>query len=44
MDESQTMRVSVEEAARLLGIEKASVKKSIQRGKLLSEKDTGGST
>src|SRR5215212_8118501 len=39
MDESQTIRVSVEEAATLLGIEKGSVKKRIQRGKLHSEKD-----
>jgi hypothetical protein len=40
--ESQTIRVSVEEAATLLGIEKGSVKKRIQRGKLLSEKDSSG--
>jgi hypothetical protein len=44
MDESQTMRVSVAEAARLLGIEKDSVKKRIQRGKLRSEKDVRGAT
>ncbi len=44
MDESQTMRVEVEEAARLLGIEKQSVKKRIQRGKLRSEKDARGTT
>jgi DNA repair exonuclease SbcCD nuclease subunit len=42
MDESQTIRVSVEEAASLLGIEKGSVKKRIQRGKLRSEKDANG--
>ena len=47
MDESQTsqtVRVSVEEAATLLGIEKGSVKKRIQRGKLRSEKDARGVT
>src|SRR5215207_6073614 len=44
VDESQTIRVSVEEAATLLGIEKGSVKKRIQRGKLRSEKDAGGTT
>jgi hypothetical protein len=44
MDESQTIRVSVEEAAFLLGIEKGSVKKRIQRGKLHSEKDARGIT
>jgi hypothetical protein len=44
MDESQTMRVSIAEAARLLGIEKDSVKKRIQRGKLRSEKDARGAT
>ena len=44
MDESQTVRVSVEEAARLLGIEKGSVKKRIHRGKLRSEKDARGTT
>jgi excisionase family DNA binding protein len=37
------MRVTVEEAAQLLGIEKQSVKKRIQRGKLRSERD-GGTT
>ena len=42
MDQSETMRVTVEEAARLLGIEKGSVKKRIQRGKLRSERDAGG--
>jgi hypothetical protein len=42
MDESKTIRVSVEEAATLLGIEKGSVKKRIQRGKLRSEKDASG--
>ena len=42
MDESQTIRVSVEEAATLLGIEKGSVKKRVQRGKLRSEKDASG--
>jgi excisionase family DNA binding protein len=44
MDESQMLRVSVEEAAALLGIEKGSVKKRIQRGKLRSEKDARGTT
>ena len=44
MDESQTIRVSVEEAATLLGIEKGSVKKRIQRGKIRSEKDANGTT
>lgn len=44
MDVSQTIRVSVEEAASLLDIEKGSVKKRIQRGKLRSEKDTRGIT
>jgi excisionase family DNA binding protein len=44
LDESQTVRVSVEEAARLLGIEKGSVKKRIHRGKLRSEKDARGTT
>jgi chromosome segregation ATPase len=42
MNESETIRVSVEEAATLLGIEKGSVKKRIQRGKLRSEKDASG--
>ena len=42
MDESGTTRVTVEEAAQLLGIEKGSVKKRIQRGKLRSEKDAAG--
>jgi hypothetical protein len=42
MDESETIRVSVEDAATLLGIEKGSVKKRVQRGKLRSEKDAGG--
>jgi hypothetical protein len=42
VDESQNIRVSVEEAATLLGIEKGSVKKRIQRGKLRSEKDASG--
>lgn len=44
MDESGTTRVTVEEAARLLGIERSSVKKRIQRGKLRSEKDARGTT
>ena len=44
MDESRTMRVTVEEAATLLDIEKGSVKKRIQRGKLRSEKDARGTT
>ncbi len=42
MDESGTRRVTVEDAAQLLGIEKGSVKKRIQRGKLRSEKDATG--
>jgi excisionase family DNA binding protein len=42
VDESRTTRVTVEEAAHLLGIEKGSVKKPIQRGKLRSEKDSTG--
>jgi hypothetical protein len=42
VDESQTIRVSVEEAATLLSIEKDSVKKRIQRGKLRSVKDASG--
>ena len=42
MDESGTRRVTVEEAAQLLGIEKESVKKRIQRGKLRSERDASG--
>ena len=44
MDESRTTRVTVEEAARLLGIEKGSVKKRIQRGKIRSDKDATGVT
>ena len=46
MDESGTSeaRVTIEEAARLLGIEKQSVKKRIQRGKLRSESDAKGTT
>jgi excisionase family DNA binding protein len=44
VDESETTRVTVAEAARLLGIEKGSVKKRIQRGKMRSEKDEGGTT
>jgi hypothetical protein len=44
VDESQTIRVSVEETVTLLGIEKGSVKKRIQRGKLRSEKDANGIT
>jgi excisionase family DNA binding protein len=42
VNESGTRRVTVEEAAQLLGIEKGSVKKRIQRGKLRSEKDATG--
>ena len=42
MNESRTARVTIEEAARLLGIEKQSVKKRIQRGKLRSEKGPNG--
>jgi hypothetical protein len=42
VDEPGTMRVTVEEAARLLGIEKGSVKKRIQRGNIRSEKDATG--
>jgi hypothetical protein len=41
-DKSGTIRVSIEEAARLLGIEKGSVKKRVQRGKLSSERDASG--
>jgi excisionase family DNA binding protein len=41
VDESQ-VRVTVTEAAQLLGIERTSVKKRIQRGKLRAEKDAGG--
>ena len=44
MAEAETTRVTVEEAARLLGIEKGSVKKRIQRGKIRSEKDANGTT
>jgi excisionase family DNA binding protein len=44
VDESETTRATVEEAARLLGIEKGSVKKRIQRGKIRSEKDANGIT
>src|SRR5215217_421323 len=44
VDDAQTVRVPVEEAARLLGIEKGSVKKRIHRGKLRSEKDARGTT
>jgi hypothetical protein len=42
VDHAQRVRVPVEEAARLLRIEKGSVKKRIQRGKLRSEKDSKG--
>jgi hypothetical protein len=42
VDESGTTRVTVEEAARLLDIEKGSVKKRVQRGKLRSERDASG--
>src|SRR5215210_6055340 len=42
VDDAQTVRVPMEEAARLLRIEQGSVKKRIQRGKLRSEKDTQG--
>jgi excisionase family DNA binding protein len=44
VDQSGTgeARVTVEEAAWLLGIEKGSVKKRIQRGKLRSERDASG--
>jgi len=42
VDESGTTRVTVEEAARLLGIERSSVKKRVQRGKLRSERDASG--
>jgi excisionase family DNA binding protein len=42
VDQSETTRVTVEEAARLLGIEKGSVKKRVQRGKLRSERDVSG--
>jgi len=42
VDESGTRRVTIEEASQLLGIEKGSVKKRVQRGKLRSEKDASG--
>jgi hypothetical protein len=42
VDRSGTMRVTIEEASRLLGIEKASVRKRVQRGKLRSERDASG--
>jgi hypothetical protein len=42
VDESGTIRVTVEEASRLLGIERASVKKRIQRRKLRYERDASG--
>jgi hypothetical protein len=41
---SGTVRVTVEDAARLLGIQNASVRKRIKRGKLASEQDAQGRT
>lgn len=42
MDRSVTERVSVEEAARLLGIKEESVRKRVSRGKLRADKDEEG--
>lgn len=42
MDRSVTVRVSVEEAARLLGIKEESVRKRVSRGKLRADKDEEG--
>lgn len=42
MDESVTKRVTVEEAARLLGIKEESVRKRVSRGKLRADKDADG--
>jgi excisionase family DNA binding protein len=42
VDESGTRRVTVEEAARLLGIKEESVRKRVSRGKLRADKDEDG--
>ena len=42
MDESGTRRVTVEEAAQLLGIKEESVRKRVSRGKLQADKDEDG--
>jgi excisionase family DNA binding protein len=42
VDESGTRRVTVEEAARLLGIKEESVRKRVNRGKLRADKDEEG--
>ena len=42
MDESGTRRVTVEEAAQLLGIKEESVRKRVSRGKLRADKDEEG--
>lgn len=42
MDESGTKRVTVEEAAQLLGIKEESVRKRVSRGKLRADKDEDG--
>ena len=42
MDESGTRRVTVEEAAQLLGIKEESVRKRVNRGKLRADKDEDG--
>jgi len=42
VDESRTRRVTVEEAATLLGIKEESVRKRVSRGKLRADKDEDG--
>ena len=42
MDESGTRRVTIEEAAQLLGIKEESVRKRVSRGKLRADKDEDG--
>ena len=42
MDESGTRRVTVEEAAQLLGIKEESVRKRVSRDKLRADKDEDG--
>jgi excisionase family DNA binding protein len=42
VDESGTRRVTVEEAAQLLGIKEESVRKRVSRGKLRADKDEDG--
>ena len=42
MDKSGTRRVTVEEAAQLLGIKEESVRKRVNRGKLRADKDEDG--